>query len=90
MNQGSGSTPQMDRMAEAMTVMAQMCQTMMQRENHALRYVAVAVCIVGFLLLVVLILFIILEVQWIRFFGLRIKAERLRLSSPPSEKGNAR
>jgi hypothetical protein len=72
-------TDKMDRMADAMTAMAQMCQTMMQREDRTLRYVVIGACVVGAFLLIALILFIVLEVQWIRFFGLRIKTERTRL-----------
>ena len=87
MNMGSaGQGPstqmdKMDKMADAMTAMAQMCQTMMQREDRTLRYGLVAACVVGAFLLIALVLFIVLEVQWIRFFGLRIRAERRRLSA---------
>jgi hypothetical protein len=81
--QGQGQSAQvdkMDKMAEAMTSMAQMCQTMMQREDRSLRYVVIGACVVGTLLTIALILFIILEIQWIRFFGVRIATERRKLS----------
>jgi hypothetical protein len=87
---GQGQPVQMDRMdkmAESMTAMAQMCQTMMQREDRALRYVAIGACVLGILLAAALILFIVLEVQWIRFFGVRTRTEKAKLVRDGSEKG---
>src|SRR5437870_1580705 len=65
----------MDKMAEAMTAMAQMCQTMMQKEDRSMRYAVVGLSIVGALLVIALILFIVLEIQWIRYFAIRIRVE---------------
>jgi uncharacterized protein YjeT (DUF2065 family) len=76
----SGQMDKMDKMAESMTAMAQMCQTMMQREDATLRRALIGACIVGVLLVIALILFIILEVQWIRFFAVRIATERRKLN----------
>ena len=42
-------------------------------------YWITAIISVGSLLLVALVLFIVLEVQWIRFWNLRIKTERKKL-----------
>jgi hypothetical protein len=75
-----GQAAQKDKMAESMTAMAQMCQTMMQREHATLRYALIGGCVLGVLLAIALILFIVLEIQWIRFFGVRIRAERAKLS----------
>ena len=35
--------------------------------------------VVGLLLAIALVLFIVLEVQWIRYFAIRIRAEREKL-----------
>lgn len=69
----------MQQMSQAVTSMAEMCKMMMQREAAALRYVAWGLSVVGGLLAVALVLFIVLEVQWIRFFGVRIRTERSKL-----------
>lgn len=91
--QGQQSQPQMDkmdRMAESMTAMADMCRTMMQREMVILRYLVIGACVVGAFLLIALVLFIVLEVQWIRYFGVRIKVERARLAVGPGSSAERR
>ena len=70
----------MNQMAEAMTAMAQTCQTMMQHEHETMRYAVIGGSILGALLLIALILFIVLEVQWIRFFAVRINTEKHKLT----------
>ncbi len=72
-------SPAMDRMTESMTSMADMCRMMMQREMQQMPYRMAALITVGTLLTVALVLFIILEIQWIRFWGLRIQTERQNL-----------
>lgn len=64
---------QMEQMAKAMTSMAQMCETMMTMEmkNHPLKVAAVS--IVGGLLTIALFLFVVLEVEWIRYWHRRLK-----------------
>ena len=76
----------MRQMSEAVTSMAQMCKMMMRREAAALPYVAWGLGIVGALLAIALILFIVLEVQWIRFFGVRIRTERSKLTHASIER----
>ena len=66
----------MREMASAMKSMADMCRTMMEREMQSRPYLVAAGAGVGALLVIALILFIVLEVQWIRLLGVRIKAER--------------
>lgn len=78
--QGQAQSAQTDKMADAMTAMAQTCQTMMQREHEMLRYAVIGGSVIGVLLLIALILFIILEIQWIRFFGVRIQTEKRKLT----------
>jgi hypothetical protein len=53
-----------------------MCQMMMQREAQMRPYWMTAAGVVGLLLTVALVLFIVLEVQWIRFWSVRIKTEQ--------------
>ena len=69
----------MAEMAQAMESMADMCRMMMQREMQYLPYRMAGAISVGVLLAVALVLFIVLEIQWIRFYNLRIKSERQNL-----------
>ena len=71
--------PEMREMARSMKSMADMCQTMMEREQQYRPYVLTAGGIVVVLLFLALLLFVVLEVQWIRFWALRIKTERQKL-----------
>src|SRR2546426_6179139 len=72
----------LQQMAESMTSMSEMCKMMMQMEmkSHPLKVAAFAVG--GTLLPIALILLIILEIQWIRYFSLRIRSEKTRLQMP--------
>ena len=70
----------MDRMAESMASMADMCRTMMEKEMKSAPLKLGALVGVGSLFAVALVLFIVLEIQWIRFCNLRIKTERLKLT----------
>jgi len=79
MDQMGQASPEMQEMARSMKSMADMCQMMMQREAQLRPYWVTAACIVGALLAIALVLFVILEVQWIRFWNLRIKTERKHL-----------
>lgn len=78
--QSGMDSPAMDRMAESMTSMADMCRMMMEKEMKNAPLKLGALVTVGALLAVALVLFIVLEVQWIRFWNLRIKTERLKLA----------
>lgn len=64
----------MNQMAEAMTAMAQTCQTMMQKEDRTMRYLVsfgvAFVCLVA----VALLLFVILEIEWIIYWRRRLRA----------------
>jgi hypothetical protein len=77
--EGMDQPDEMQEMARAMKSMADMCQMMMQREAQLRPYWITAVCVVGVLLTIALVLFIVLEVQWIRFWNLRIRSERRNL-----------
>ena len=79
-----GESTRMQDMARAMESMADMCRMMMQREMQQRPYLMAAGAVVGALLAIALILFIVLEIQWIRFFGVKIKTERQKLTSSMS------
>ena len=72
---------QMQGMAEAMKAMAQTCQMMMERDMAARPLMLAAGWAIAALALVALVLFVVLEVQWIRFFRLRIKQEQMRVEA---------
>lgn len=70
---------EMRDMARSMKSMADMCRMMMQREMQYKPYLLAGGAVVAALLVIALLLFIVLEVQWIRFFGVKIKTERQKL-----------
>jgi hypothetical protein len=58
----------MDKMYGSVTKMSEMCQMMMQKEMAAMPYKIAAGVVIGILLLIALVLFIILEMQWIIYW----------------------
>jgi hypothetical protein len=75
----NGTQTEMSQMASSMKSMADMCRTMMQREMQSRPYLIAAGAVLGGLVVVALVLFVVLEVQWIRLLGVRIKADRRNL-----------
>ena len=75
---------EMDTMAKSMTSMADVCRMMMEKEMRNAPLKIGAIIGVGSLFLIALVLFIALEIQWIRFWNIRIKTERLKLPGPKS------
>lgn len=71
--------PEMREMARAMKSMADMCQMMMRQEQAYRPYWITAAISLGTLLTFALVLFIVLEIQWLRFWSVRIKTERKKL-----------
>ena len=71
---------EMQDMARAMESMADMCRMMMQREMQNRPYFLAAGAVVAVLFAIALVLLIALEIQAIRFLGVRIKTERQKLS----------
>jgi len=63
-------------MSSALTGMAQTCQTMMQMEMANIPLKVTAISIFGLLAAVALGLLVVLEIQWIRLTGARIKTAR--------------
>lgn len=75
---------EMDSMAKSMKNMADVCRMMMEKEMRSAPLKIGAIVGLGSLFLVALILFIVLEIQWIRFWSIRIKTERLKLTGAKS------
>lgn len=71
---------EMDAMAGSMKSMADMCRMMMEKEMRNAPLKMGAIIGVGSLFFIALILFIVLEIQWIRFWSVHIKTERLKLA----------
>src|SRR5438045_24112 len=74
-----GAAPEMKEMSNSMKAMSDMCQMMMQREMAARPWKIAVLASVGTLGLLALALFVMLEIQWIRFWSLRVRTERLKL-----------
>jgi hypothetical protein len=75
---------EMDTMAKSMKSMADVCRMMMEKEMRSAPLKIGAIIGVGSLFLIALILFIVLEIQWIRFWSVRIRTERMKLTGPKS------
>ena len=58
----------MDSASDSMKQMAEMCQKMMRNEEAAMPYIIGASVLFGVLLFVALVLFIILEILWIKYW----------------------
>jgi hypothetical protein len=72
---GATQSQAMDQMAQSLTSMAEMCKTMMQMEMKSLPLKTASLVIIGLLLTVALVLFVLLEIQWLRFWHRRNKRE---------------
>lgn len=66
----------MDKMATTVTRAAEMCETMMKKEMAGAPYKMAAGIAIGALLLIALILFVILEVQWIIYWSRLLKIQK--------------
>lgn len=67
---------QMEQMAKVMTSMANTCETMMKDEMTNRPLIITVASITGALLTIALLLFIVLEVEWIRDWHRRLKSGR--------------
>ena len=73
----AGADPQATKeMARAVTRMAEMCEMMMKKEKAALPYLGAAAVTLGALLFTILVLLVVLQVQWIIYWGRLLKAQR--------------
>ena len=68
--QGMDSTP------DSMKQMAEMCQKMMRNEEAAMPYIVGISVVFGLLLFIALVLFIVLEIQWIKYWSRKLRSER--------------
>lgn len=66
----------MDKMASTVTRAAEMCEMMMKKEMAGAPYKMAAGVGIGALLLIALVLFVILEVQWIIYWSRLLKAQK--------------
>jgi hypothetical protein len=73
--QAGEHTPTTAESRDAMSGMAEMCRTMMERSMAAMPYMMVAGAIFAGLIATALVLFVVLEIQWVRHWALRNKRE---------------
>lgn len=66
----------MDKMSDSVTKMSEMCQMMMKKEMASAPFKMAAGIGIGALLLIALILFVILEVQWIIYWSRSLKTQK--------------
>lgn len=66
----------MDRMSDSVTKMSEMCMMMMKKEMASAPYKMAAVIGLGVLLLIALVLFVILETQWIIYWSRLLKTQK--------------
>ena len=67
--QSSQPMQKMDKMADSVTKMSEMCQMMMKNEMAAAHYKMAAGVVFGVVLFLDLLLLVVLEIQWIIYWG---------------------
>ena len=77
---GGAQAGDMNKMEQSVTAMSQMCQMMMQKEMQAAPWRYGAIIGLGTLLTVALVLLLVLEVEWVRLWALRLKSEKRKLA----------
>ena len=80
--QTTQSMQKMDRMADSVTKMSEMCKMMMQKEMAGARCKMVAGIAFGVVLFLDLLLLVILEIQWIIYWSRLLKAQKSGRSIP--------
>jgi hypothetical protein len=66
----------MDRMADSVTKMSEMCMMMMQKEMASARCKMAGAIAFGVVLFLDLLLLVVLEVQWIIYWRRKLKSEK--------------
>ena len=66
----------MDSNSDSMKQMAEMCMRMMNSEKAAMPYIIGVSVLFGLLLFIALVLFVVLEVQWIKYWSRLLKAQK--------------
>lgn len=74
--QGMNQMPSMDSNSDSMKQMAEMCMRMMQSEKAAMPYIIGVSVLFGLLLFIALVLFIVLEIQWIKHWSRILRQSR--------------
>ena len=69
--------PGMDSNSDSMKQMAEMCMRMMQTEKAAMPYIMGVSVLFGLLLFIALVLLIVLEIQWIKYWSRVLKRTSL-------------
>jgi hypothetical protein len=76
--QGAQAMQKMNKMADSVTKMSEMCQMMMQKEMAGARCKMVAGIAFGVVLFLDLLLLVILEIQWIIYWSRKLKSEKAK------------
>jgi len=74
--QSAQSMQKTDKMADSVAKMSEMCQMMMQKEIAGARCKMVAGIAFGVVLFLDLLLLVVLEAQWIIYWGRKLKSEK--------------
>jgi len=74
--QNIGQSQAMDKMATTVTRAAEMCEMMMKKEMEGAPFKKAAGLALGLLFLTALVLFVILEVQWIIYWSRLLKTQK--------------
>ena len=80
--QGAQPMQKMDKMADSVTKMSEMCKMMMQKEMATMHYKIAAGVTIASLLIIALMLLVILEVQWIIYWSRLLRAQKSDRSIP--------
>ena len=73
----------MDSNSDSMKQMAEMCMRMMKSEKAAMPYIIGASVLFGLLLFVALVLFVVLEVLWIKYWSRILKSDSISPRTAP-------
>jgi hypothetical protein len=74
--QGAHPMQKMDKMADSVTKMSEMCQMMMQKEMATMHYKIAAGIAFAVALFIDLLLLAVLEIQWIIYWSRKLKLEK--------------
>src|SRR5438874_2126943 len=66
----------MDKMADSVTKMSEMCQMMMQKEMTGMYYKVAAGVAIAAVLVLALLLLVILEIQWIIYWARLLREQK--------------
>ena len=74
--QGTEGMQKMDKMADSVTKMSEMCQMMMQKEMTGMYYKVAAGVAIAAVLVLALLLLVILEIQWIIYWARLLREQK--------------